>query len=37
MTFGQHTVRHLTIGEAKAALALTFDVSPDKVEITIRA
>jgi len=36
VTLGQHAGRPLTIGEAKAALALTFGVSPDKVEITIR-
>jgi hypothetical protein len=33
---GEDMRRTLTIGEAKAALALTFGVSPDKVEITIR-
>lgn len=36
VTLGQHAGRPLTIGEAKAALALTFGVSPDQVEITIR-
>jgi len=36
LTPGQQSVRPLTIAEAKAALARTFGVSPDKVEITIR-
>jgi hypothetical protein len=36
LTPEQQSVRPLTIAEAKAALARTFGVSPDKVEITIR-
>jgi hypothetical protein len=36
LTPEQQSVRPLTLAEAKAALARTFGVSPDKVEITIR-
>jgi len=35
-TNGESSAKPLTIAEAKAALARTFGVSPDKVEITIR-